>query len=232
MSVWKKLFTAIKGSANEAAENIADNQALRILDQEIREAKAELRRSDEALVGIVAKRKLAQQKVEALENSIGDYEGHARTAMEKGQQDLALECAQKVADLRNEQQTEQSYLDQFVASEQSMRTNIAQAKDKLRQLEQQVDVVKANEAVQKAQSAVSATNVGANAKMHTAVESLERIKQRQAEKSAQLEAAAEMAEAQSGSSLDKKLAEAGIGSAPKASAQDELARILGKQENG
>ncbi|MCG7587568.1 PspA/IM30 family protein [Photobacterium sp. OFAV2-7] len=228
MSVWKKLFTAIKGGANEAAESIADNQALRILDQEIREAKQELRRSDEALVSIVAKRKLAQQKVDAINNGIEEYEGHARAAMDKGQQELALECAQKVAALRNEQDAEQVYLDQFVASEKSMRTNIAQAKDKLRQLEQQVDVVKANEAVQKAQSAVSATNVGANAKMHTAVESLERIKRRQAEKSAQLEAAAEMAEEQSGSSLDKKLADAGITSGGKTSAEDELARILGK----
>lgn len=228
MSVWKKLFTAIKGGANEAAESVADSQALRILDQEIREAKQELRRSDEALVSIVAKRKMSQQKVDAINNGIEEYEGHARGAMDKGQQDLALECAQKVATLRNEQQAEQTYLDQFIASEQSMRTNIAQAKDKLRQLEQQVDVVKANEAVQKAQSAVSATNVGANAKMHTAVESLERIKQRQAEKSAQLEAAAEMAEEQSGSSLDKKLAEAGITPGSKSSAEDELARILGK----
>ncbi|MGF1757646.1 PspA/IM30 family protein [Photobacterium sagamiensis] len=228
MSVWKKLFTAIKGGANEAAENVADSQALRILDQEIREAKQELRRSDEALVSIVAKRKMSQQKVDAFTNGINEYEGHARGAMENGQQDLALECAQKVANLRTEQQAEQIYLDQFVKSEQSMRTNIAQAKDKLRQLEQQVDVVKANEAVQKAQAAVSATNVGANAKMHTAVESLERIKQRQAEKSAQLEAAAEMAEEQSGSSLDKKLAEAGITPGGKSSAEDELARILGK----
>ncbi|MCW8328778.1 PspA/IM30 family protein [Photobacterium sp. SDRW27] len=228
MSVWKKLFTAIKGGANEAAESVADSQALRILDQEIREAKQELRRSDEALVTIVAKRKMSNQKVDAFNNGIAEYEGHARGAMEKGQQELALECAQKVATLRNEQQAEQTYLDQFVASEQSMRTNIAQAKDKLRQLEQQVDVVKANEAVQKAQSAVSATNVGANAKMHTAVESLDRIKQRQAEKSAQLEAAAEMAEEQSGSSLDKKLAEAGITPGAKSSAEDELARILGK----
>ncbi|WEM44712.1 PspA/IM30 family protein (plasmid) [Photobacterium sp. DA100] len=228
MSVWKKLFTAIKGGVNETAEAVADNQALRILDQEIREAKQELRRSDEALVGIVAKRKLSQQKVDGFQLGIEEYEGHARTAMEKGQQDLALECAQKVAELRNDQQAEQAYLDQFVASEQKMRTNISQAKDKLRQLEQQVDVVKANEAVQKAQSAVSATNVGANAKMHTAVESLERIKQRQAEKSAQLEAAAEMAEEQSGSSLDKKLAEAGITSGKQSSAEDELKRILGK----
>ena len=228
MSVWKKLFTAIKGGVNETAESVADSQALRILDQEIREAKQELRRSDEALVGIVAKRKLSQQKVDGFNKGITEYEGHARNAMEKGQQDLALECAQKVANLRNEQQAEHAYLEQFIASEQRMRTNISQAKDKLRQLEQQVDVVKANEAVQKAQTAVSATNVGANAKMHTAVESLDRIKQRQAEKAAQLEAAAEMAEEQSGSALDKKLAEAGITSGNSASAEDELKRILGQ----
>ncbi|MGB1321582.1 MAG: PspA/IM30 family protein [Vibrio gallaecicus] len=228
MSVWKKLVTAIKGGANEAAEAVADNQALRILDQEIREAKEELRRSDEALVKIIAKRKLSQQKVASFDSGIAEYEGHARSAMEKGQQELALECATKVASLRNEQQAEETYLQQFTQSEQSMRTNIAQAKDKLRQLEQQVDVVKANEAVQKAQAAVSATNVGANAKMHTAVESLDRIKRRQDERQAQFEASAELQEEQSGSSLDKKLAEAGISGAGSSSAEDELARILGK----
>lgn len=228
MSVWKKLFTALKGGVNETAEAVADSQALRILDQEIREAKDELRRSDEALVSIVAKRKLSQQKVNGFESGIADYESHARKAMEQGQQELALECAQKVANLRNEQQAEQNYLDQFVTSEERMRTNISQAKDKLRQLEQQVDVVKANEAVQKAQAAVSTTNLGANTKMHTAVESLERIKQRQAEKSAELEAAEEMAEEKSGSSLDKKLAEAGISSPRPSSAEDELKRILGQ----
>jgi phage shock protein A len=227
MSVWKKLFTAIKGGANEAAETVADSQVLRILEQEIREAKEELRKSDQALVSIVAKRKLSGQKVSAFEQSITEYEGHARHAMEKGNQELALECAKKVADLRNESDAETVYLNQFEKSEQVMKVNIAQAKDKLRQLEQQVDVVKANEAVQRAQSAVSATNVGANAKMHTAVESLERIKRRQAEKAAQLEAAAEMAEESSGSSLDKKLAEAGITAGGASSAEDELARILG-----
>lgn len=228
MSVWKKLFTAIKGGANEAAEAVADNQALRILDQEIREAKEELRKSDEALVGIIAKRKMSEQKVSGFDSGIAEYEAHARSAMEKGQQELALECATKVAALRNEQQAEDTYLQQFKKSEQTMRTNIAQAKDKLRQLEQQIDVIKANEAVQKAQAAVSTTNVGANAKMHTAVESLDRIKRRQDERQAQFEAAEEMHEEQSGSNLDKKLAEAGITPNSANSAEDELARILGK----
>ena len=46
MSVWKKLVTALKGGATEAAEAVVDSQALRILDQEIRDAKEELRKSD------------------------------------------------------------------------------------------------------------------------------------------------------------------------------------------
>ncbi|MEI8611790.1 PspA/IM30 family protein [Enterovibrio sp. Hal110] len=229
MSVWKKLFTAIKGGANEAAEAVADNQALRILDQEIRDAKEELRRSDKALVGIIAKRKLSAQKVAGFDSSIAEYEGHARNAMVKGQQELALECATRVASLRNEQDAENIYLQQFTQSESSLKTNIAQAKDKLRQLEQQVDVVKANESVQRAQAAVSSSNVGANAKMHTAVESLERIKNRQQQRQAQFEAASELEEEQSGSSLDKKLSEAGITGSQSASAEDELARILGNK---
>ncbi|MBL4829374.1 MAG: PspA/IM30 family protein [Aliivibrio sp.] len=228
MSVWKKLFTAIKGGATEAAESVADSQALRILDQEIREAKTELRRSDEALVSMIAKRKMSEAKVADFESSVTEYETHARNAMEKGQQELALECATKVGTLRTEQEAENLYLQQFTQSEQSMRTNISQAKDKLRQLEQQIDVIKANEAVQKAQAAVSMTNVGANAKMTTAAESLERIKKRQAERSAQFTAAQELDEQNSGSSLDKKLANAGITAGGKSSAEDELARILGK----
>ena len=54
MSVWKKLVTAIKGGVTEAAENVADNQAIRILEQDIREAKEELRKSDHARTQILA----------------------------------------------------------------------------------------------------------------------------------------------------------------------------------
>ncbi|MEE3306800.1 MAG: PspA/IM30 family protein, partial [Pseudomonadota bacterium] len=45
MSVWKKLVTAVKGGATEAAQSVVDSQAIRILEQEIREAKEELRKS-------------------------------------------------------------------------------------------------------------------------------------------------------------------------------------------
>jgi phage shock protein A len=228
MSVWKKLVTAVKGGANEAAEAVVDSQALRILDQEIREAKDELRKSDQALTSIMAKRKLAEQKVASLGQSVSEYEKHAIAANSKGEQALALECAQRVADLREQQSAEQAYVDQFTASEQSLRKNIADAKANLRRMEQQVDMVKATESVQKAQASVSSRHVGANSKMKTAAESLERIQAKQTQKQAEFEAAAELAGAESGDSLQAKLNAAGIGGST-SSADDELARILGNK---
>ena len=94
MSVWKKLVTAVKGGATEAAQSVVDSQAIRILEQEIREAKEELRKSDHARTQILAKCKLSQQKVDSFNSSIAEYEAHARKAIDSDRQ-LALDCAQK-----------------------------------------------------------------------------------------------------------------------------------------
>lgn len=228
MSVWKKLVTAMKGGVNDAAEAVADGQALRILDQEMREAKEELRKSDHALTQIMAKRKLSEQKLAGLRKSIEEFEGHARSAVAKGDQQLALDCAQKVADLRAQVDAEQQYADQFVASEKTLRQNIARAKANLRRMEQQVDMVKATESVQKAQVAVSSRHLGANSRMKTAAESLTRIQERQQQRNAELEAAEELASDESGNDLEQRLSAAGI-KGGQTSADDELARILGQK---
>ncbi|WP_088332401.1 PspA/IM30 family protein [Lacimicrobium sp. SS2-24] len=226
MSVWKKLITAVKGGVTEAAESVADSQAIRILEQEIREAKEELRKSDHARTQILAKCKLAQQKVDSLAGSISEYENHARQAADKDRQ-LALDCAQKVSELRAEQDAEQQMLDQFKQSEKKLAANITQAKANLRRLEQQVDMVKATESVQKAQVAVSSRHLGANSKMKTATESLDRIQKRQNMRSAELEAAEELASTEDNDDLSARLAAAGI-KGGQSSADDELSRILGK----
>jgi len=226
MSVWKKLVTAVKGGATEAAQSVVDSQAIRILEQEIREAKEELRKSDHARTQILAKCKLSHQKVDSINSSISQYEEHARKAIDTDRQ-LALDCAQKVADLKAELETEQQYLDQFKQSEKQLAGNISQAKANLRRLEQQVDMVKATESVQKAQVAVSSRHMGANSKMKTATESLARIQEKQKLKNAELQAAEELASEESTDDLEKRLAEAGI-KGGKSSADDELSRILGQ----
>lgn len=226
MSVWNKLVTAIKGGVTEAAESVVDNQAIRILEQEVREAKDELRKSDHARTQILAKCKLAQQKVDGLAQSISEYEAHAIKAVETDQA-LALECARKVSDLKSEMEHEAGFLAQFKQSEQQLAQNISQAKSNLRRLEQQIDTVKATESVQKAQVAVSSRHMGANSKMKTATESLQRIQEKQKLRNAELQAAEELAADESTDDLERRLAEAGL-KGGNSSAEDELARILGK----
>ncbi|MBE1301534.1 MAG: PspA/IM30 family protein [Alteromonadaceae bacterium] len=226
MSVWSKLVTAIKGGVTEAAESVADNQAVRILEQEIREAKDELRKSDHARTQILAKCKLAQQKVDSLQKSIAEYEDHARKAIDTDRQ-LALDCAQRVSELSEQLEQENTYLEQFKSSEKQLAANIAQAKANLRRLEQQVDMVKATESVQKAQVAVSSRHMGANSKMKTATESLQRIQEKQKMKAAELEAAEELAQSESSDDLEARLKQAGVKGGT-SSAEDELSRILGK----
>ena len=221
-----KLWTALKGGFNEATEAAADSQSLRILDQELREAKDELLAADQSLTKIVAKRKLVENKVKALQADVDTYSNHAIAAMEKGDEALAIECADKVAELETTMAQENELLASFQKAEGTLKGNIAKAKTNVRRMEQQIDQIKATESVQKAQVAVSSRHMGANSKVKTALDSMERIKAKQAQKAAELEAAEEMADAESGSDLDAKLRSAGIVPGAPSSGKDKLAQLM------
>ena len=86
-------------------------------------------------------------------------------------------------------------------------------------------MVKATEAMQRAQQAVSTSTLGASSNVATAAELLKRLQARQAERQARLDAAEQLEKVADGRDLDQKLAEAGIGGPQKSSAQDVLARL-------
>jgi len=91
----KKLWTALRGATNEGLEAAADSQALRILDQELRDAKKELQACDHSLTKIMAKRKLAEQKVNAMNADVEKYTKHAIAASEAGDDALAINALKK-----------------------------------------------------------------------------------------------------------------------------------------
>lgn len=231
MNVWSKLLTALRGGANEMGEAIVDSQALRILDQEIRDADLELRKSKEALAEIMAKQKLAAERAGKSEAKVAEYEQYALKALEAGNESLAQEVAVKIANLEVELASEREQAAAYAASVAQLRKAVSQAEANIKRLKQQVDTVKATESVQKAQMAVAQRYGGSQAKLHTAVESLERIKQQQAERAAKMEATAELAEAADvEDSLESKLRAAGI-KADNASADSVLARLKDKAKS-
>jgi phage shock protein A len=225
MGLFSTLGTIFKGKVNETADAIADENSITILTQHIREAKDELTTADRSLVSIIADRKLIDKKVAEIEASIAKYEGYARAALEKGDQPLALECAQKVASLRNDLESSKKNQAFYQGSENKMRQSVQTSKDRIAQLESQVDIIKANESVQRAQAATLSSVQGGNSKVTTAVDSLARIQAKQEKRQAEFEAAAELASSTTESNLESKLAEAGIAGG-NSSAEDELARIM------
>lgn len=228
MSIWAKVATAVRGGVSEAGEAIADNQALRILDQEIRDADNGLIKSKEALTGIIAKRKLADKKVEGLKSSLTEYEGYAMQALDKGDEELANEIAGKIAGLETELMAEEGVAKSFAGSESQLRKAVTHTAANLKRLKQQVDTVKATETVQKAQAAVAARHSGTGSSMRSALDSLERLKNKQAERAAKFEAASELAVSTEEVSLDDKLKAAGIVGGG-ASGGDVLARLKAKR---
>lgn len=227
MNIWAKMMTALRGGATEVGEAVIDSQAMRILDQEVREASEELRQSKDALANIIARQKLAEEKTSQLRKTISENEGYASKAIDKGEDALALEVAQKIADLENQLDTEASQGQEFANSANDLRNAIKQAEQNIRRLKQQVDTVKATENVQRAQAAVAEKHSGSNSKMRTAMDSLERIKEKQALKSAQMKAAVEVANDTPNDSLQEKLRSAGIVSSEH-SAQEVLERLKKK----
>ncbi len=203
-------MTALKGATNEVGEAIADSNALRILDQEIREASDQLQQSKTQLAGIMAKQKLSSQKCGELKEKVAEYEGYAMKALDQGDESLATEVASKIADYEAQLNSELEMEKSFAGSIVGLKKAITDAEANLRRLKQQVDTVKATESVQKAQAACAAKHSGVNSKMATATDSLERIKQRQAERAAQMEAASELSGDTAENDLQAKLKAAGI----------------------
>jgi phage shock protein A len=105
-----------------------------------------------------------------------------------------------------------------------LKANLKKAEGRLKQLTQQQDVLKATEAVQKAQGAVANRFSGSSSKMGNAMSSLERIKKRQQERADRFVSADELASEESGDDLDRRMKEAGIGGSS-SKTDDIMARL-------
>jgi phage shock protein A len=223
MGVWKNLFTAIKGHANEAAEAVEDSQLMTILDQQIREANEAIGKARDERARMAGNRRLKETSVTEIDGEIERLTNGARAAKEKGELDLAREAVERIVKLREQRESDQKLLDQYKQNEGRMESSIKQSAAKIETLKRQVESAKASEALLAAQRAASTSSVVSNSKLAGAVDSLDRLEKRQAAQAAALEAADELAEQDSGADLDARLARL-TGSGGK-SADDLLASL-------
>lgn len=211
MSVWGKLFTAMRGGVNEKAEAVADSQAMRILDQELRDADNALRKARGDLAGMMATAKRIEKRIEDTRAKEERDIANARAAMEAGREDLARGLAERVSTARTELARDEGDLAGMQQQQQTMLRTVRETEQRIAAMKREVESVKATDFLQRAQTSIASSHAGVNSRLGSAVGSLERIREQQAHMAARLEAGEEMAALENGADLDRQLLEAGIG---------------------
>jgi len=127
MSILEKILTLFRGAATEAGQSIVDKNAVRILDQEIRDAQNESVRAKDELARLMAQQKLAGDKLQAKQDKKAEYEGHIARLLAANDQNLAREVAAKVAQLESELAGEHKDYDNLAAAVEKMHAAIKAA---------------------------------------------------------------------------------------------------------
>ncbi len=224
MSIFTKLITLFRGTAHEAGAAVVDANALKILDQEIRDADNALGRARDDLSTLVARRRMIEKELQNLSDQAGRYESSARAALAKGDEALAMEVAQRISELETDVTAKTPQLAEMKSAEERMHKTIATTQQRVETLRREIDVVKVNDSVQRAQAAVASQGAGASARLGSAADSLKRIKERQMIADEKFKAAGELEDRRTGADLDAKLQAAGI-LPGHSSASDVLARL-------
>lgn len=226
MNILSKLLTALRGVATETGEAIVDAQGIRILEQEVRDAKSHLEQAKENLTEVIAEQMAVQRKVDSLKASVAEHEGYAVQALERNDEALALEVAEKVAGLSNDLDTQTAILDSLVNNVGLLKQTVAATERNIQGMERELTLVKTTESVNKANDAVATRFTGTDSALRSATESLERIKAKQQKKADKLQAALDLQDEENGENLHAKLQEAGI-ITKKATAASILEKLKG-----
>lgn len=209
-ALWRRLVTAVRGGVSGLGDAIAESQALRILDEEIRDNDAELRRVRATLAETMARCKVAQERHAAVGAKLEEYEGYALKALKTGEEALAREVAGHIALLEIERDGHARQVRELTEGVAQLRKVATQFEANIGRLKQQVDTVRATQTVQRAQAAMAQRRRDADGRVRTALDSLERIKRRQAERAVALEAGKIANDETLDASLEARLRRAGI----------------------
>ena len=230
MSVLRKIMTAVRGGAREVGELIVDSNGTRIFEQEIKDAETHLRKAKQDLTDVMAKQMQAGRKVESLKNEIAEHEGYAGQALEKGNEELALEIAEKIAQLEVDHVEQEEVHKSFSNHVVRLKDLVKKTERQLKDYERQLSMVKTTESVQKASAAITDNFASSNSKIISAKDSLERIKERQQNTFDRLAAAEQLEAENSDKSLEDRMKAAGIGDPDENSANAVLDRLKAKQK--
>ena len=231
MGVLRDMLTALKGGANEIGEAIIDANAIRILEQEIRDAEGAIVSAKQSLTRMKSTEIKLKRELATLGSDIADYERKAVSALEAGEEGLATEVAGRIAELesdRDEKSAEQAALDVEIGKIHQM---IKARERTIQKNKRDLDKVRTVQELQRATASVSKNFAATGSSAHRVSKALERVKAKQTNWQDRMEAGEWLEGQEAGDDLDAKLRAKGLGGGGGGGASDVLARLKARQGN-
>ncbi len=230
--MFKPLVTLVRGRVVAIGEEVADQNALAILDQQMRDAAGALDRAKKALAVAIAQESQEGQRLDATRARIEDLETRAVAAIAAERDDLAAEAAEAIATLEADRDASLTARALFAAEIAKLRSHVLQQQIRLSQLERGWRIARAREAVRVARRGRIEAAPIFEGTLAEAEATLSRLREHQVEADA-AEASFDALDAASGPiAVAEKLSAEGFGPRLKPNAADVLARLRQRAAGG
>ncbi|MCJ2033037.1 PspA/IM30 family protein [Methylobacterium sp. J-068] len=215
-----RLFrTLARGAAARAEEDLFDRNALLILDQQIRETRAALERSRQALAASVAGDKAEARRLAEVEARAADLEARAVAALQAGRDDLAGEAAEAIAELEAERDAIRSARTRFATEVARIRAVVTDATRRQAELERGRRIAAAAETARRLRVSPAPQE---RATLKEAEATLARLRTLQAEAD---DTEAALREAEPGADIAERMEREGFGATTRPTASAVLDRL-------
>lgn len=223
--MFKTVVTLLRGSAAAAAEDLADRNALLILDQQMRDAQAQFGAAQRALAIAMAENAQEVRRTASLDEQIARLEARTRAALAGGRDDLALEAAEAIAALETERDTGRQAAGLFATEIVRLRRSAGDAERRLADLQRGRRVARVAEAVRISRRGRIEAAAPDRCTLSDAEATLARLRDRQQHAALAEDALDGIEAATRPQHIEDRLAAAGFGSATRPNAASVLARL-------
>jgi phage shock protein A len=226
--MFKTFVTLMRGRAFQAEERVKDQNALALLDQQMRDAAGAVDRAKRALAVAIAKDKQEEQRLVATRRQMKELEQRAVAALQGRREDLAQKAAEAIAALEKDAGAAQKARDYFGAEIAKLERHVSRQAARLTDLERGRRVAGAAQAMRVARAGRVEPAPCFEGTLSEAETTLERLRAQQTETEAMEAALDAMDTAHAGGALAETMAAQGFGPPTAPCAADVFARMKEK----
>ncbi|MCY4179314.1 MAG: PspA/IM30 family protein [Litoreibacter sp.] len=151
------LKTLMTGANARAEERVRDIYAIELIEQNIREAQANLNAAKGTLASLIQRERSEAKQLKTVQTRIQDLTQRAQLALEDGNEKAALQAADAIAALENEEEIRKSTLTRLSERIDQLRQSVEQGHRRIIDLKQGLISAKAVRREQQMQSRLNKT---------------------------------------------------------------------------